>query len=384
MHRRVAPLALSALTALGVTACSSSDAASPPAPATVSVVGAVPASDPTDPTTESTDTTAPGDTSESTRRDDVTTPSAPRGRAADSPIGHQVDGNRVLVLGDSVLASISSRYGDQLCTDLVPRRWAVEVDAEVGRRIEFGRQVLAKRAGAGWDAAVIMLGNNYDGDAQAYADELGRLLDELAPMPVVLLTVTRYRPLQDQVNYVIQGAAHDRGNVKVVDWQARTAEPDGDALLGGDGLHLSDKGRVALAAMVTTALGSAPVREAGECLPTTFTDDSMGTVTGGTAATTTGGTATTTTGGAGSGSRSRSGSGSSSGSGSRSGSGSSPSGSGRRSGSGSGGRAVTPTTHAQQPAAPVTAPPAGGADPPAGGADPPAGGGGAPGTTAAP
>ena len=69
------------------------------------------------------------------------------------------------MIGDSVLAAISNRYGNQLCTELVPRRWVVEVDAEVGRRIDFGRQVLAKRGDDDWDAAVIMLGNNYDGDA---------------------------------------------------------------------------------------------------------------------------------------------------------------------------------------------------------------------------
>ena len=49
------------------------------------------------------------------------------------------------MIGDSVLASISNRYGDELCDQLVPRGWVVEVDAEVGRRIEFGRQVLAQR-----------------------------------------------------------------------------------------------------------------------------------------------------------------------------------------------------------------------------------------------
>ena len=36
-----------------------------------------------------------------------------------------------------------------------------------------------------------------------FGRELGLLLDELGPIPVVLLTVTRFRPMQDQVNYVL-------------------------------------------------------------------------------------------------------------------------------------------------------------------------------------
>ena len=93
----------------------------------------------------------------------------------------------MLVIGDSILASISERYGGQLCDRLVPRGWAVEVDAEVGRFIEFGRRVLDRRLDAGWDAAVVMLGNNYGGDPEAFGRELDALLDELAPMPVVLI-----------------------------------------------------------------------------------------------------------------------------------------------------------------------------------------------------
>ena len=185
------------------------------------------------------------------------------------------------MIGDSVLAAISNRYGNQLCTELVPRHWVVEVDAEVGRRIAFGRQVLAKRGDDDWDAAVIMLGNNYDGDAAAYGRELGLLLDELGPIPVVLITVTRFRPIQDQVNYVLQLTATQRDNVRLVDWQARTAATDGAKLLGGDRLHLTETGRVALAAMITDALGSAPTELMGDCLRSTFTDDSMGSVTGG-------------------------------------------------------------------------------------------------------
>jgi hypothetical protein len=271
MHRRTALLALSAL---AVAACSSSDAAPPPPPSAVPLVGTLPSALGADPTTpSSTAASTPGAT------DHIGSGPSVRGAPAldpMKPIGDQVDGNRLIVIGDSVLASLSSRYGNQLCTNLVWRRWAVEVDAEVGQHIEFGRRVLAQRGSAGWDAAVVMLGNNYDGDPQAFATELDALLDELGDIPVVLLTVTRFRPIQDQVNYVLVRAAAQRPNVRLVDWQARTAEDDADDLLSGDGLHLSDQGQVALAATITSVLGLAPRGERGECLPSKFTDDSAG------------------------------------------------------------------------------------------------------------
>src|SRR6476661_7304358 len=200
MHRRVALLALSALTVAG---CASSDAA-PPEPGTVAVgslPGVIGTTEPSTTTTTTTPSTDPA-----TMPSDETLVSI-AGVGEVPPIGRQVTGNRVIVIGDSVLASIGNRYGDQLCTDLVPRRWAVEVDAEVGRRIEFGRQVLETRGAADWDAAVVMLGNNYDGNAVGYADELEQLLDELGPIPIVLLTVTRYRPQQEEVNDAIRRVA---------------------------------------------------------------------------------------------------------------------------------------------------------------------------------
>ena len=286
MHRRAALLALGAL---ALAACSSSDAATPPPSATVGDIGTLTPSAAATATTErpettrrpTTTTSSSPTTTQRTATHDSASPDDADGFDPERPVGRQIDGNRVIMIGDSVLASISNRYGNQLCTNLVPRRWVVEVDAEVGRRITFGREVLAQRGGDDWDAAVIMLGNNYDGDPAAFGQELGLLLGELGPIPVVLVTVTRFRPSQDQVNYVLQTAAAQRDNVRLVDWQARTDEPGARKLLGGDKMHLSDTGRVALAAMITDALGSAPRGFTGDCLSSTFTDDSMGSITGG-------------------------------------------------------------------------------------------------------
>jgi hypothetical protein len=194
------------------------------------------------------------------------------------PIGRLVEGNRVLVIGDSILASISNRYGDQLCQQLVPRGWEVEVAAEVGRFVEFGREVLEQRPPEDWDAAVVMLGNNYRGDPLAFDDELARLLDELQPLPVLLLDVTRFEPEQDEVNVVVVGAANRRDDVRLLDWTTRTGEgaPDADELLADDGLHLSARGQEELATMIARAMGRAPSGSTGECLRSSYDDDSGG------------------------------------------------------------------------------------------------------------
>src|SRR6187397_629731 len=101
MHRRVALLALSALT---VTGCASSDAA-PPEPGTVAV-GSLPG---VIGTTEPSTTTTTPSTDPATMPSDETLVSI-AGVGEVPPIGRQVTGNRVIVIGDSVLASISNSY----------------------------------------------------------------------------------------------------------------------------------------------------------------------------------------------------------------------------------------------------------------------------------
>ena len=174
------------------------------------------------------------------------------------------------------MASTTQRYGGAMCSRLVPMGWAVEIDAESGQHIEFGREVLGERQAAGWDAAVIMLGNNYGGDPQAYADVLTEIVDDLAPRPVVLLTVTEFREDRAEVNFVVRTMAAQRDNVRVVEWAERTRDGRDGGLVSGDGLHLTDAGREELVTMISGALGRAPAGSEGECLPTGFTDDSAG------------------------------------------------------------------------------------------------------------
>ena len=94
-------------------------------------------------------------------------------------LGSKAAGNRLIVIGDSILAGTASRYGSAMCNALVPLGWRVEVDAEVGRPVGFGRTVLRARLKAGWDAAVVFLGTNYGGNAEKYKTTVSEFLHPL-------------------------------------------------------------------------------------------------------------------------------------------------------------------------------------------------------------
>jgi hypothetical protein len=190
-------------------------------------------------------------------------------------IGEIVEGNRILMIGDSILASTSSRYGDHMCEAVLPLGWQVAVEAEPSRFIDFGNRVLDKMLlddatpEQDWNAAVVFLGSNYGGDQLRYEAELVRILDRLAPRPTLLLTVTEYRPDYVEVNEVVDRLGAARDNVTVIDWKTISETP---GVLSSDRLHPTDAGRRVLAESVAAALG--PVDGVGECLRSTFRDDS--------------------------------------------------------------------------------------------------------------
>ena len=146
-------------------------------------------------------------------------------------IGVVAEGNRVLLIGDSILASTSSRYGGQMCDALVPLGWQVAVEAEPSRFVDFGNRVLDKvldedaEPADDWNAAVVFLGSNYGGDEVRYEAELRRILDRLAPRPTLLLTVTEYRSNYVEVNEVVRRLGAEYGNVTVIDWKTMSETP---------------------------------------------------------------------------------------------------------------------------------------------------------------
>jgi lysophospholipase L1-like esterase len=250
------------LASVALAACGAGEAASTPGPpSTVGNVGRLPGelSDGTSPAPTATESGgAPYVTTAGNDADDIMPPIPGR-------VGDVADGNDLLVLGDSILEATTTAYGGEMCERLVPHGWAVETDAENGRDAAAGLEVLRDRLddGGQWDAAVVMLGNNYRNDREQFDQQLEEILDLLSPAPVVLLTVTEFEDSRAEVNEVIRTEAAERVNVRVLDWAARTAHDD--SLVGEDGLHLSQDGRVALVAMIRLALGDAPLGSFGQC-----------------------------------------------------------------------------------------------------------------------
>lgn len=255
--RRVALLASIVCIATACTSDSSFTASEPSAVATVEV-GELPAETTTETTVDST--------SSSVR-------TVPR----EQQLGARVSGNRVILIGDSVMASTATRHGDAMCKALVPLGWQVDVEAETGQFAPWGNKVLDAKQGERFDVAVVLLGNNYLGDQLAFQTVMERIVDRLAPALIVLGTVTEFQPDRKEVNEVVRTIAAAHPEVTILDWAAATAADR--TLTGGDRLHLGTKGRAALAAEVALLLGQAP-STSGRCLESTFDDDSRGSVTG--------------------------------------------------------------------------------------------------------
>ena len=150
-------------------------------------------------------------------------------------IGPQIKGNRVLMIGDSILASTSSRYGNEMCNTLTKLGWQVAVEAQAGEFIDFGSRVLGRRWEEGWDTAVVFLGTNNDDNMVAYEEQLRVMFDVLSQNPFVVLTTAEFRPKQMQINEIIKRVADEYGNVTVLDWAA-VARNNG--LIGTDGVCL--------------------------------------------------------------------------------------------------------------------------------------------------
>lgn len=186
-------------------------------------------------------------------------------------LGSKAAGNRLLVIGDSILAGTANRYGGALCAAVVPLGWRVAVEAEAGQMVGFGRTVLRDRLNEGWDAAVVFLGTNFGGSKENYERDLTRIVESLAPRPTLLLTATLYRDTMQQVNEVIRVIASKNPNVSILDWGTASVQP---GLLNKDRVHPTNAGRAVLVSSIAVAVGTAPTSP-GACLPAKFTDDSL-------------------------------------------------------------------------------------------------------------
>lgn len=185
-------------------------------------------------------------------------------------LGAVAKGNRLLMIGDSILSSISKRYGNEGCGLLVPQGWNVALEAEAGQFVEFGLDVLDKRWNEGWDAVVIELGTNYGGSKDRYRETMEKILDRIGDTPVVLANTTVFRAPQKEVNAVVDELVERYPNATLLDWAAISKAP---SVLSGDRIHPTPKGRVVLATAIARAAGIAPTSP-GDCMKVYFQDDS--------------------------------------------------------------------------------------------------------------
>lgn len=185
-------------------------------------------------------------------------------------VGEVAQGPRLLMIGDSIFASMSSRYGGLACSFLTPQGWQVAVEAEVGRFVELGQRILKAKLSQGFDAVVFFLGTNYRDNQDEYRTILVDILDQLDSIPVVILTASEHRFEITEVNQVIIEQVGARENLWLIDWRRLSKRP---GLLWKDGIHPSTDGEQFLIREIARVLGTAPGSEGGECLPSEFTAD---------------------------------------------------------------------------------------------------------------
>ena len=174
------------------------------------------------------------------------------------------------MIGDSIFAAVSRRFSNMACDRLVPLGWQVAVEAERGRFIDLGLRIVKKKLPQGFDAAVLFLGTNYGKKQDVYKEYLDKILDELAPRPVIILTATEYKPFIREVNTVIEEEARTRDNLWLVNWREISMTP---GVLWKDGIHPVDAGNVLLMDSIIEVLGNAPGSDPGECLKVEFKED---------------------------------------------------------------------------------------------------------------
>ena len=188
-----------------------------------------------------------------------------------SVLGPNAAGNRLLMIGDSILAGTASRYGGEMCDTLVPLGWRVALEAEAGQMIGFGRTVLRDRIYEGWDAAVVFLGTNYGGIIESYTRDLTAIVTSLAPRPTLLLTPTEFKTSMKQVTEAVRVIAAKNAHVSVLDWGTASLQP---GVLNKDKVHPSVAGRKVLVASIAAAIGSPP-SGTGSCLASKYTNDTL-------------------------------------------------------------------------------------------------------------
>jgi hypothetical protein len=206
----------------------------------------------------------------------TTTTTEPAPEPIVGPISAEVFGNRILLIGDTVLASTAPRHDGVMCDVLAAFGWQAEIAAEFGRFVDFGRTVVEARVTPtepDWDAAAVMLGNHFDGDLDGFEAELNDLVAALAPRPTLVYTLAEVDADRTAVNTIIRDLPRFHPNVVVLDFADVVAD-DPDVVLADTPSGLSEEGLGRLALHTAATLGEPPTTDNAGCVPPVFVDDS--------------------------------------------------------------------------------------------------------------
>ena len=138
-----------------------------------------------------------------------------------------------LLIGDSVSVALSDSGGYGYFGEAFPR---ATLDAAIGRQLYTAKDVYQQHVDNGWNgpAVIFQMGTN----GVATADDVRAMVESVpSDKYVYLVNVRSPDPLQDINNPLLQQAADEFDNVRIIDWYAASAGHD--EYFDGDGTHLT-------------------------------------------------------------------------------------------------------------------------------------------------
>ncbi len=154
-----------------------------------------------------------------------------------------------LLIGDSVSVALSDAGGYGYFGETFPR---ATLDAAIGRQLYSAKDVYQQHVDNGWDGPAVIFEVGTNGPATA--DDVREMVEAVpADKHVYLVNVRSPDPLQDLNNPLLQQAADEHDNVRIIDWHAASAGHD--EYFDGDGTHLTPvEGCQAYLALIASAL----------------------------------------------------------------------------------------------------------------------------------
>ena len=138
-----------------------------------------------------------------------------------------------LLIGDSVSAALSDSDGYGYFGDAFPR---ATLDAAIGHQLYTAKDVYQQHVDGGWNGPVVIFEVGTNGPATA--DDVREMVESVpSDKYVYLVNVRSPDPVQDGNKALLQHAADEHENVRIIDWHAASAGHD--EYFDGDGTHLT-------------------------------------------------------------------------------------------------------------------------------------------------